>query len=69
MSCHVYDCFRFLTGQPISQISAIAIEPGSTAYLPNDNFIASLQYADGSIGSLTYTALGPKKGITSYPKS
>jgi len=62
-ACHMYDVFASLTGATVSSIGAAAIDPGATPYLRNDNFIATIRYADGSICSLTYTALGPKAGL------
>jgi predicted dehydrogenase len=62
-ACHMYDCFRFLASAPVASIEATAIDPGALPYLRNDNFSASLRYADGSLCTLTYTALGPKEGL------
>lgn len=62
-ACHMYDLFRSLSGAPVKSISAQAIAPGNTAYLRNDNFVATLTYEDGSVGNLVYTALGPKEGL------
>jgi predicted dehydrogenase/threonine dehydrogenase-like Zn-dependent dehydrogenase len=62
-ACHMYDCFRFLAGAPVEAIQAAAIDPGELPYLRNDNFSAALRYADGSVGSLVYTAMGPKSGL------
>lgn len=62
-ACHMYDCFRFLAGAPIDSLEAAAIDPGTLPYLRNDNFSATLGYADGSVASLMYTALGPKEGL------
>lgn len=62
-ACHMYDCFRFLADAPIKSIQAKAINPGNLPYLPSDNFMATLSYEDGSIATLTYTALGPKQGL------
>lgn len=62
-ACHMYDFFRALTGASVTSISASAIAPGASAYLVNDNFVATLTYADGSVASLTYTANGPKTGL------
>lgn len=59
----MYDCFRFLAGAPVSSIEATAIDPGTLPYLRSDNFSANLRYADGSLATLTYTALGPKEGL------
>ena len=43
-----------------SRESRSAIDPRSTANLRNDNFSVTATYEDGSLGALTYTALGPK---------
>ena len=62
-ACHMYDVFRFLADAPVETIDATAINPGNLPYLRNDNFCATLSYQDGSVGNLTYTALGPKQGM------
>jgi predicted dehydrogenase len=62
-ACHMYDCFRFLAGAPVETIHACAISPGELPYLRSDNFSAALRYADGSVATLVYTALGPKSGL------
>jgi predicted dehydrogenase/threonine dehydrogenase-like Zn-dependent dehydrogenase len=62
-ACHMYDTIRFLTGAPVTGIHAASVDPQGTAYFRNDNFIATLQFADGSIATVTYTAMGPKEGI------
>lgn len=62
-ACHIYDVFRSLAGKPVSGISARAIDPQNLPYLRTDNFCVSLEYEDGSLGNLTYTALGPKQGL------
>ena len=59
----MYDCFRFLAGAPLVGVEAAAIDPGELPYLRNDNFSATLRYADGSVATLLYTALGPKGGL------
>lgn len=62
-ACHMYDVFRSLTGAPVRSVSATPIDPGTLPYFRNDNFAATLGYADGSVCTLTYTALGPKTGM------
>jgi predicted dehydrogenase/threonine dehydrogenase-like Zn-dependent dehydrogenase len=59
-ACHMYDTMRALAGSPARGVTAQPIDPGSTAYLRNDNFGATATYDDGTLGTLTYTALGPK---------
>lgn len=62
-ACHMYDVFRFLAAAPVDSISATAIDPRALAYKRNDNFSATIGYADGSVATLVYTALGPKSGM------
>ncbi len=57
-ACHVYDVFDALTGAAVSQVGATAIRPDSARYARNDNFVATVAYEDGSVCTLTYTALG-----------
>ena len=59
-ACHMYDVFRALAGAPARGVTAQAIDPRGSANLRNDNFSATAAYDDGSLGVLTYTALGPK---------
>jgi predicted dehydrogenase len=59
----MYDVFRFLTGAPAESVTATAIDPGTLPYFRNDNFAATIRYADGSVCTLTYTSLGPKAGL------
>ncbi len=63
-ACHIYDLFTFLTGQPVTRVQAQPIAPGSTQYGLFDNFVATISFADGSVATLTYTAMGAKE----YPK-
>ena len=62
-ACHMYDVFRSLADAPVVEVSATPITPTDGAHLRNDNFCATLKYADGSVGNLVYTALGPKQGL------
>ncbi|HCJ11992.1 MAG: oxidoreductase [Verrucomicrobia bacterium GWF2_51_19] len=64
-ACHIYDLFDNLCNDsPVVSITAKSIRPISAQWHRNDNFVATLQYSDGSVCTLTYTALGYK----SYPK-
>ena len=63
-ACHIYDLFTYLTGSKVSQINAQSIRPHSEQYHINDNFVATMQFEEGSVATLTYTALGSKD----YPK-
>jgi predicted dehydrogenase len=57
-ACHVYDVFDALTAAEVTGVNATAIGPGSPRLARNDNFAATVAYEDGSICTLTYTALG-----------
>ena len=57
-ACHIYDLFNALTGARAISTSAVSIAPVEGRYARNDNFIATIRYDDGSVCSLTYTALG-----------
>jgi predicted dehydrogenase len=64
-ACHIYDLFNFLDGSArVVNVSAEAIAPSSEQWGKNDNFVATVKYANGSVCTLTYTALGSK----AYPK-
>jgi predicted dehydrogenase/threonine dehydrogenase-like Zn-dependent dehydrogenase len=59
-ACHIYDLFTFLTNAEVSEVSAHSITPNAQYYSRTDNFIATLSFTDGSVASLTYTAMGNK---------
>lgn len=64
-ACHIYDLFNSLCdGSKEVGVSAYSIDPVSKQWNKNDNFVATIKYADGSVCTLTYTALGDK----SFPK-
>lgn len=57
-ACHIYDLFTFLVESPVRRVSARSIRPASGQYSARDNFVASIEFEEGSVASLTYTALG-----------
>jgi predicted dehydrogenase len=63
-ACHIYDLFNALTGSEPVEVQAAAVAPKSKYWRRDDNFVATVRYADGSVCTLTYTAMGAK----SYPK-
>lgn len=63
-ACHIYDLFTYLTNSKVVKIDAQAIRPTTRHYSHNDNFVATMTFEDGSVATLTYTALGTKE----YPK-
>jgi predicted dehydrogenase/threonine dehydrogenase-like Zn-dependent dehydrogenase len=58
-ACHVYDVFDAIVGGGVERITASSIKP-TPRLAANDNFATTITYVDGSICTLTYTALGAK---------
>jgi predicted dehydrogenase len=69
-ACHFYDLIGHMAGAAVATIEARAIRPHGGHYARNENFIVLLTFADGSIASLTYAALGsadvPKEDFAIY---
>ena len=69
-ACHIYDLFTFLTGARLVGVDAHGIKPQTGHYIASDNFVTVISFEDGSIATLTYTALGnnqhPKEQLTVY---
>lgn len=69
-ACHIYDLFGYLTDSKAKRIDARCIAPSGGYYSARDNFVAVITFEDGSIASLTYTALGsgdyPKEHLEIY---
>lgn len=63
-ACHIYDLFTYLAGSEVSAAVATSIVPQSQYYGRTDNFVATVRFAEGSVATLTYTALGSGE----YPK-
>ena len=63
-ACHIYDLFTFLTDAKVTKVTAQSIRPKTEYYSSRDNFICTATFEDGSLATLTYTALGTK----AYPK-
>ncbi|NQT16968.1 MAG: hypothetical protein HQ582_29695 [Planctomycetes bacterium] len=60
-ACHIYDLFTFLTGAGTTKVTASAIVPRTGHYSARDNFVTVINFEDGSIATLTYTALGTRQ--------
>ena len=60
-ACHLYDLFTFLTGSRVADVTARAVVPRTGYYSPTDNFVATVTFEDGSVATLTYTALGSRE--------
>lgn len=62
--CHIYDLFTYLTGSRMKRVNVSRLEPATKHYSHTDNFVATIEFADGSVATVTYTSLGSKD----YPK-
>jgi predicted dehydrogenase/threonine dehydrogenase-like Zn-dependent dehydrogenase len=62
--CHIYDLFTALTNSIAEHVHCDTIRPATGHYRRQDNFIATVTFKDGSVATLTYTALGSSE----YPK-
>jgi predicted dehydrogenase/threonine dehydrogenase-like Zn-dependent dehydrogenase len=58
-ACHAYDLILFLldAGEP-TKITATSVTSKGGIYRADDNFSATLSFADGSIATLTYNSMG-----------
>jgi predicted dehydrogenase/threonine dehydrogenase-like Zn-dependent dehydrogenase len=56
--CHWFDLFNYWTGSQPMTISADAIQPKVEHLQSTDNVVTTVTYADGSVCTLFYTALG-----------
>jgi predicted dehydrogenase len=63
-ACHIYDLFTYITGSRVTEVQARSIAPRTGFYSASDNFVATMTFEDGSVATLTYTALGARD----YPK-
>jgi predicted dehydrogenase len=59
-ACHFYDFFLSMTQAEVHTVNAVALRPGTGHYQRSDNFSAQIGFTDGSVASLTYTALGDR---------
>lgn len=57
-ACHIFDLFCFLTESKPVSVSVEALHAKQDTLFPTDNFSAQIGFADGSICTLLYTALG-----------
>jgi predicted dehydrogenase/threonine dehydrogenase-like Zn-dependent dehydrogenase len=59
-ACHFFDLFNFLTGGSGPRVSATSTDVNASTVVARDNFVATLKYRNGSVASLTYSALGTR---------
>jgi len=59
-ACHFFDFFNFILGASGPTVSVTSTDINSSTVVARDNFVAVLKYTDGSVASLTYSALGAR---------
>jgi len=57
-ACHIFDLFNYFTEADVKSIFVDRITPKTKHFSSQDNSVITLKYNDGSICTLTYTALG-----------
>lgn len=62
--CHFIDFMSYVCGAPVVKVQAMCIQTSNAAETPEDSISVNLQFADGSVGTLEYVALGD----TTLPK-
>lgn len=60
-ACHILDLFYFLTNSQPTSVSVETLGSVRDDLFPTDNLSIQIKYADGSVCSLFYTALGNSK--------
>ncbi len=64
---HFFDYMNYVIGSEPKEVSVMAIDSPSNSIKPEDNFIATVKYKNGSLGNLIYTSIGgpdyPKESI------
>lgn len=68
--CHCFDFFNYIIESEVESIRALGIPANNTTVISNDNVVGTIKWADGSLATLAYTALGhsdlPKERIEIY---
>jgi predicted dehydrogenase len=55
-----FDLFNFLTVSQAPTVSVMSTNVNSSTAVARDNFVATLKYPNGSVATLTYSALGTR---------
>lgn len=59
--CHIIDLLCYLINSKPVSVSVESLHSSKDMLFPTDNFSAQMHFADGSIGTILYTALGHSK--------
>lgn len=60
-ACHIIDLFSFLVGAPVKAYSSASLRPSTSSVSSSDNKAITLEYEDGSVGTIHYFSVGPKE--------
>lgn len=58
--CHMIDLARYLAGSPITGVTSAAIGRTAGGPSPRDNAVVTVNFANGSLASVAYLAMGSK---------
>jgi len=58
--CHFVDLMQAVTGSSPVRVYAQSVQSSSDSVVPGDNVVITLTLADGSVGTITYSAMGDK---------
>jgi polar amino acid transport system substrate-binding protein len=56
--CHFIDCMVYLSGALPTSVHAVSAVSANTAGVNHDNVVITISFADGSVGTVVYTAQG-----------
>lgn len=57
-ACHIYNLMAVLTDAAVESVQALSVASRNGFLRPDDNFVATVRFSDGSVASLIYTAAG-----------
>lgn len=57
-ACHIFDLFHYLVGAPAAKIHTTGVGIARHDIVPTDNATVTIQYTEGSVCTLLYTAQG-----------
>ena len=59
-ACHILDLFSYLVDAPVRAYSTSSLRPSTDSISSSDNKLITLEYEDGSLGTIMYFSVGPK---------
>lgn len=60
-ACHIIDLFSYIVDHPVQAFSCATLRPNTDSVSGSDNKIITLEYADGSIGTIHYFSVGARE--------